>query len=81
MPMHNLLESSGNYSMTSESLWNYYRDEMNDDANEDAANYRVNNNTAITSKPFEYKTKLIGTTRGNNNAVNMEIVVPLNLSN
>ena len=36
MPMHNLLESSGNYSMTSGSLWNYYRDEMNDDANEDA---------------------------------------------
>ena len=29
--------------MTSESLWNYYRDEMNDDMNEntDAGNYTI----------------------------------------
>ena len=33
MPMHNLLEYSHNYSMISESLWNYYRDEINDDVN------------------------------------------------
>ena len=26
MPMYNLLEYSDNYSMTSWSLWNYYRD-------------------------------------------------------
>ena len=25
-PMYNLLECSNNYSMTSRSLWNYYRD-------------------------------------------------------
>ena len=31
MPMYNLLEYSDNYSMTSRSLWNYYRDEINDD--------------------------------------------------
>ena len=31
MPMYNLLEYSDNYSMTSGSLWNYYRDEINDD--------------------------------------------------
>ena len=30
MPMYNLLEYSQNYSMTSESLWNYYRDEIDD---------------------------------------------------
>ena len=30
MLMFNLLENSSNYSMTSESLWNYHRDEMND---------------------------------------------------
>ena len=30
MSMHNLLEYSDN-SMTSGSLWNYYRDEINDD--------------------------------------------------
>ena len=27
MPMYNLLEYSQNYSMTSGSLWNYYRDD------------------------------------------------------
>ena len=26
--MYNLLEYSDNYSMTSKSLWNYYRDEL-----------------------------------------------------
>ena len=26
MPMHNLLEYNQNYSMTSGSLWDYYRD-------------------------------------------------------
>ena len=30
MPMFNLLEYSQNYSMTSGSLWNYYRDEIED---------------------------------------------------
>ena len=34
MPMYNLVEYRDNYSMTSGSLWNYYRDEMNDDAKE-----------------------------------------------
>ena len=28
MPMYNLLEYSQNYSVTSESLWNYYREEI-----------------------------------------------------
>ena len=34
MPMYNLLEYSDNYSMTSRSLWNFHRDEINADANE-----------------------------------------------
>ena len=34
MPMYNLLEYSENYSMTSVSLLNCYRDEINYDANE-----------------------------------------------
>ena len=39
MPMYNLLEYSDNYSMTLRSFWNYYRDEVNDDANgNDVAN-------------------------------------------
>ena len=34
MPIYNLLEYSDNYSMTSGSLRNYYRDEINYSANE-----------------------------------------------
>ena len=43
MPMYNLLEYSNNYSKTSESLWNYYRDEINDSANKNNGvnNYRT----------------------------------------
>ena len=66
--MFNLLEYSDNCSMTSGSLWNYYRDEINDDSNENnAVNNSINNNKTITSKYFEYKTKLIGSTPNNNN--------------
>ena len=35
MPMYNLLEYSKNYSKTSGSLWNYYRDELTDETNDD----------------------------------------------
>ena len=43
MPMYNLLQYSDDYSMTSGSLWNYYRDEVNDSANENNVtnNYRI----------------------------------------
>ena len=30
MPMYNVIECSGNYSETSASLWQYYRDDPND---------------------------------------------------
>ena len=54
MAMYNFLECSDNYSMTSESLWNYYRDKINDGANENnAARNKINNNKTITSKSFE----------------------------
>ena len=44
MPMYNLLEYSDNYFITG-SLWNYYRDEVNDDANENnAVRIKINNN-------------------------------------
>ena len=62
MPMHNLLEYSDNYSMTSESLWNYYRNKIDDDENENDINNRLNNNKTKTSKSFKYKTKIIGST-------------------
>ena len=77
--MHNLLEYSDNCYMTSESLWNHYRDEVNDSADEkkDANNHRINNNKT-TKKIFSvYKTKLIGNTPNNNSRLNKEVAVPL----
>ena len=43
MAMSNLLKCCDNYSMTSGSLLNYYRDEINDDAIENDSNNRINN--------------------------------------
>ena len=64
--------------MTSGSLWSYYRDKVNDNAHENNAdNYRISNSKTITSKSFEYKTKLIGSTPNDNNTLNADIVVPL----
>ena len=57
MSMCNLLGYSDNYSMTSRPLWNYYRDEVND-----AANNKINSNKTA-SKSFEYKTKLMANTQ------------------
>ena len=38
--------------MTWASLWNYYRDKINDDVNEsnNPGNYNMNNNNTITNK-------------------------------
>ena len=78
MPMCNLLEYSDNYFLTSESLWNYYRHEVIDDANEnDDANNRINNNKTLASKSFEYKVKIIGSTPNNNNILDAEAAVSL----
>ena len=65
--------------MTSGISWIYYRDGINDSANEnnDANNFRINNNKITTSKYFDYKTKLIGSTPNNNSRLNAEVVVPL----
>ena len=63
-------------------FWNYYRDEINNDTNEsNAVNYRINNNETITSKSFQYKTKLIGSTPNDNNTLNAEVVIPLKYLN
>ena len=69
--------------MRSGSFWNYYRDEVNDDANENnSARIKVNNNKTITSKYFEYKRKFIGKTQNNDNILDAKVVVPLkHLSN
>ena len=77
MPMYNLLEYSDNYSMTLASLRNFYRDEVNNDANENENTNRINNYKTITSKSFEYKTKLTGSTPNDINTLNTEVVVSL----
>ena len=83
MSMYNLLEYNDNYSMTSGSYWNYYRDKINDDENENDANdNRMNKSKTTASKSFENKTKIIGSTPNNNNILDAEVVIPLNyLSN
>ena len=65
--------------MTSGSLWNYFRDGVNDfaDENNDANNFRINDNKTTATKSFEYKTKLIGSTSNDDSRLDAEIVVPL----
>ena len=52
---------------------------MNGDANEnnDAGNYRRNNNKTTASKSFEYKAKIIIGTPANSNRLDTEVAVPL----
>ena len=77
LPMYDLLEYSENYSNKSGSLWNYYRDKVNDDENENHNNNRINNNKTIASKSFKYKAQIIGSTPDNENRLTAEVVVPL----
>ena len=56
MPMYNLIESSKNYSKTSGSLSNYYRDKISDETN---YNNDPNKNI-IELKSFKYKTSITG---------------------
>ena len=79
MLMHNLLKCSYSYSKTSGSLQKYYRDELNDDANENYDDYyKVDNVKTTTSKFIEWKTRIIGSTPGSNNTLDKKVVVPLN---
>ena len=55
MPMYNLLEYSKNYRKTIGSLYNYYRDELTNDNNNNFANRNV-----VNSNTFKYKNKIIG---------------------
>ena len=63
MPMYNLIEYSDNYSKTSGSLWQYYKDDPND--------------TMTNSKSFKCKVKITGKTLNNRNAKDVEIIVSL----
>ena len=58
MPMYNFFEYSKNYSKTSASLWNYYRDELTDETNDNNGP----NKNVINSKSFKYKTSISGST-------------------
>ena len=53
MPMRNLLGYSKNYRKTIESLYNYYRDELSDDADDD----NFGNIKVVNSNTFNYKKK------------------------
>ena len=63
MPMYNLIEYSDNYSKTSGSLWQYYKDDPNDNL--------------TGSKSFKCKVKITGKTHADGNTKDVEIIVPL----
>ena len=63
MPLYNLLEYSDNYAKTSGGLWQYYRDEPNDNLED--------------SESFKSKIKITGKTPNDDNEKDVEIMVPL----
>ena len=67
MPMHNLIEYSDNYSKTSGSLWQYYKDEANDNLKD--------------SEYFKSKIKITGSTPAGGNRKGVEVIVPLKYLN
>ena len=58
MSMYNLSEYSKNYRKTIGSLYNYYRDELSDDADDN----NFDNIKVVNSNTFKYKNKIIGNT-------------------
>ena len=63
MPMYNLIEYSDNYSKTSGSLWQYYKDEPNDNL--------------ANSESFKSKIKITGKTCAGGSTKDVKIMVPL----
>ena len=63
MSMYNFLEYSKNYSKTTGSFWNYYRDEPNSGIGGDNNNV---NYSVKDFKSFDYKTSITGKLEGNN---------------
>ena len=66
MPMYNLIEYSDNYSDTSGSLWDFKRDEIDNNANV------TNDNNAPS---FNYKANLIGNTETNGTQKGVKIAI------
>ena len=74
MPMYNFIEYSKNYSKTSGSLWNHYRDKPN------VVQGGADNNITYSikdSKSFDYQTKIKGKLEGTNGTKDVEIIVSL----
>ena len=63
MSMYNLIEYSDNYSKTSGSLWQYYKDDPNDNLTD--------------SESFKSKVEITGNTPAAGNTKDVEIIVPL----
>ena len=76
MPMYILIEYSRNYSETTGSLWNYYRDEPNS-GEVGNTNYSIK-----VSNSFDYKTSTTERLEGKNTEKEVKTVVLLkHLSN
>ena len=73
MVTYNLLGYSDNCSMSSGKLLNYYRDEVNDDANEIVANHKINKTKTTTTLSFEYKENIIRTKPTDNDTLDTEV--------
>ena len=58
MSMYNLLEYSKSYRKTIGLLYNYYRDELSNDADDN----NFDNIKVVNSNTFKYKNKIIGNT-------------------
>ena len=71
--MYDLIEYSNAYLKTSESLWQYYRDELVLDANANIVDFPADNNN---SNWFKLKQQITGKT-GNGGTKNVEIMVSL----
>ena len=71
MPMYNLIEYSKDYSKTTGSFWDYYRDETNSGAGNNI------NYSNKDSKSCDYKTSITGKLEGDNTEKEVEIAVSL----
>ena len=63
MPMYNLIDNSDNYSKTSRSLWQYYKEDPNNDI--------------VESESFKSKIKIVEKTPAAGNTKDVEIIVLL----
>ena len=73
MPMYNLLEYSKNYRKTTDSLWNYYRDEPSSTIGANNITHSI-----LNSKSFDYQAGFMenGVTHDNLTKNDVKVVVP-----